>query len=72
MATVIKAGPGKPETARAAHGVEGEVSQQGCGALLEFTRADVFVDHDGSYVVCPSCKRLPYIAASLLKWEPGK
>lgn len=40
-----------------------------CGALVEFTQADIQPDQrDGAYVVCP-CGKPPFIAASVLKWE---
>lgn len=61
MARVIKA----PEEAK-----NKEVARytHDCGALVEFERSDVQGDRDGLYVICPSCRAVPWISVSVLQW----
>lgn len=63
MARVLQEGPGT-EVASVRH------DGGGCGALVEFVPGDVQEDpRDGSYVVCPACKQIPWIRADLLLWR---
>jgi hypothetical protein len=43
-----------------------------CGARVEVSGDDVQHDRDGSYVVCPACKDLPWRAASTLRWKRAR
>jgi hypothetical protein len=41
-----------------------------CGALVEFVQSDIQTDQRGeSYVVCPWCKKPPWIDVRVLRWQ---
>ena len=62
MARVISAPTEPPDVAIVKHA---------CGAVVEFERSDIKEDERGElYVVCPHCKRTPWISAATLKWGP--
>lgn len=48
------------------------ITKHVCGAVVEFERSDINTDDrsDGPYVVCPHCKKTPWISETTLKWGP--